>query len=46
MWLRDRQERGTVEEHVGPRSYEVETPSGSFRRNRRNLVILLPLLRL
>jgi transposase InsO family protein len=40
VWLSDRKERGTVGEQIGPRSYEVETPSGSFRRNRRSLVTL------
>ncbi|XP_011406246.1 PREDICTED: uncharacterized protein K02A2.6-like [Amphimedon queenslandica] len=40
VWLSDRHENGTVEEQVGPRSYQVVTLSGSYRRNRRNLVTL------
>lgn len=40
VWVSDRQERGAVEEQVGPRSYDVETPSGSYRRNRKNLISL------
>lgn len=37
VWVSDRQETGAVGEQVGPRSYDIETPSGSFRRNRSNL---------
>ena len=38
--MSDRQEKGTVEEEVGPRSYIIGTPSGSYRRNRRSIVPL------
>ena len=31
VWVRDRRKRGTVRNQVSPRSYRVETPSGSFR---------------
>lgn len=40
VWVSDRQEAGAVGEQVGPRSYNIETPSGSFRRNRSNLITL------
>ena len=36
----DRQEKGTLEEEVGPRSYIIGTPSGSYRRNKRSIVPL------
>ena len=37
-----RQERtGTVRNEIAPRSHEVETPSGTFRRNRRDIIHLL-----
>ena len=32
----DRREQGTVGDEIAPQSYEVETPSGTFRGNRRN----------
>ena len=41
-WVRDRRERGTVGNQVSPRSYRVKTPSGSFRRNRRDIITPLP----
>ena len=31
VWVPDRQEGETIEDQVGPRSYQVETPSGLFR---------------
>ena len=34
----DRSERGTVRVQAGPRSYRVHTPSGNFRRNRRDII--------
>ena len=40
VWVSDRQETGAVGEQVGPRSYDIETPSGLFRWNRRNLITL------
>ena len=40
VWVTDRQEEGTVQEQVGPRSYGVKTSAGSFRRNRRSLTSL------
>lgn len=38
VWIPDRREEGTVGDQVGPRSYQVDTPSGTFRRNRRDLI--------
>ena len=38
VWIPDRNERGTVGDQVGPRSYRVETPTGEFRRNRRDVI--------
>ena len=36
-----RQERqGTIKDEIAPWSYEVETPSGVFRRNRRDIIHL------
>ena len=40
VWLPDRRERGTIGDKVTPRSYQVETPSGAFRRNRRDIIRL------
>lgn len=37
VWMSDRQEHGIIGSQVGPRSYELTTPNGSFRRNRRSL---------
>ena len=34
----DKNERGTVRDQVGPRSHRVETPTGEFRRNRRDII--------
>ena len=38
VWMSDRREHGIIGSQVGPRSYDVTTPTGSFRRNRRNLI--------
>ena len=40
VWVSDSQETSAVGEQVGLRSYDIETPSGSFRRNSRNLIML------
>ena len=37
VWITDQQTEGTVVQSSGPRSYQVETPSGTIRRNRRHL---------
>ena len=36
----DRREQGTVGYDIAPRSYKVGTPSGTFRRNRRDIIHL------
>ena len=38
VWITDRETTGSVSKEVAPRSFIVETPDGSFRRNRRHLV--------
>ena len=39
VWIPDRKESGTIREKLEtPRSYIVETPTGSVRRNRRHLI--------
>ena len=40
VWMSDRKEKASVGEQVAPCSYEVETSSGSYRRNQRDLVSL------
>ena len=40
VWIPDRREQGTVGNEIAPQSYEVETPSGVFRRNRRDIIHL------
>lgn len=40
VWIDDRQESGTISSQVAPRSYIVDTPSGTYRRNRRGLSAL------
>ena len=37
MWITDQQTEGTVVESSTPRSYQVETPTGTIRRNQRHL---------
>ena len=37
VWITDQQTEGTVVQSSGQRSYQVETPSGMIRRNRRHL---------
>ena len=37
MWITDRRSSGVVVEQTAPRSYNVMTSSGEFRRNRRHL---------
>ena len=34
VWISDRKEQGTVGGEVAPRSYEVETPSGTFMQDK------------
>ena len=38
VWIPDRKTEAEVVEEVHPRSYEVQTPQGNFRRNRRHLL--------
>ena len=40
VWIPDRAEEASVEEEVGPQSYCVTTPDGSYRRNRRDIIRL------
>jgi hypothetical protein len=40
VWVRDRRAEATVDQEVSPRSYEVTTSDGSYRRNRRDLIRL------
>ena len=40
VWIPDRREQGTVGDEIAPRSYKVETPSGTYRRNRRDIIRL------
>ena len=37
VWIHDHNTSGTVVEETATRSYEVSTPTGSIRRNRRHL---------
>jgi hypothetical protein len=37
LWIPDQRSSGTVVEQAAPRSCQVVTPSGEFRRNRRHL---------
>ena len=38
VWIPDREEEAVVQDEVAPRSYNVDTPEGTVRRNRRALV--------
>ena len=38
VYVRDRESTGTVVQETTPRSYEVRTPEGTFRRNRHHIV--------
>ena len=38
VWIPDRQSEAVVQEEVAPRSYNVSTPDGTVRRNRRDLI--------
>lgn len=38
MYVADRDREGTVLGEVTPRSYLVQTPEGTFRRNRRQII--------
>ncbi len=40
IWMPDRNTEAEVVKEVQPRSYEVKTPDGTFRRNRRSLLAL------
>ena len=40
VWVPDRGAEAEVREEVAPRSYEVESEDGSFRRNRQDIVRL------
>lgn len=40
VWLPEKEVAARVQEEVAPRSYTVETPDGSYRRNRRALIQL------
>ena len=40
VWIPDRREQGTIGDEIAPQSHDVETPSGTFRRNRRDIIHL------
>ena len=40
VWIPDRREQRTIGGEITPQSYEVETPSGTFRRSRRDTIRL------
>ena len=40
VWVPDRRSEAIVQDEANPRSYEVETTDGTYRRNRRDLVQL------
>ena len=40
VWLPDRRTEATVQEEVGPQSFQVESADGSYRRNRRDIIRL------
>ena len=40
MWVPDRETPGQVLKEVAPRSLVVETPDGTYRRNRKHLIQL------
>ena len=40
VWVPDRNSEATVQDETTPRSYEVETAEGTYRRNRRDLIQL------
>ena len=42
VYLKDRASTGTVARETAPRSYEVQTPDGTVRRNRRHMVLTDP----
>ena len=37
VWVTDQQKQATVIQQTSPRSYQISTPSGTLRRNRRHL---------
>jgi len=40
VWMPDREQEAQVTQEVGPRSYEVQSQDGTYRRNRRALIEL------
>ena len=40
VWLPDRQTEGEIREEVAPQSYQVESPDGLYRHNRRDIIRL------
>ena len=40
VWIPDKREQGTIGDEMAPQSYEVETPSSTFRINRRGIIHL------
>jgi len=38
VWVPDRESEGSAGDEVAPHSYEVTTPDGTYRRNRRDLI--------
>ena len=38
VWIPDRRGQGIVGDEIAPRSYEVKTSSGKFRRSRRDII--------
>ena len=40
VWIRDRSSEGVIAKEINPRSFEIESPSGNYRRNRSDLIRL------
>ena len=40
VWVTDKKSEGTIVRETDPRSYRVQTSHGSYRRNRRHLVLI------
>lgn len=40
VWMPDRQTEASVNQEVGPQSFEVTSSDGTYRRNRRDLIAL------
>ena len=40
VWIRDRASEGVIADEVNPRSFEIESPNGNYRRNCSDLIQL------